>query len=144
MTKKEELIRFQQKARGCFLGCGSSYDDLLTATRILGEKNRMNIDDLQAQHEKWASHNFPNTKSGDVLLGIVEEVGELSHAHLKMVQEIRGTRNSDKIDAIGDILIYMVHYCNLEGISMQMAMEDTWKKVSRRDWKRFPKNGVSK
>jgi len=106
----------------------------------------LTLEKLQMEHEQWVKHNFPDTTAGDVLLGVVEEVGELCHAHLKSVQNIRQNEIdtfAQKVDAISDIIIYLVHYCNLSGICMQTAISDVWAKVSYRDWKKFPNDGVT-
>lgn len=78
------------------------------------------------------------------LLGVVEEVGELCHAHLKNEQGIRGTPEeweAKKKDAIGDILIYLLDYATREGVDVEECLETAWAEVSARDWVRFPKNG---
>lgn len=108
----------------------------------------MNLYDLQDEQHQWASRNFPNSTADEALFGVGEEVGELMHAHLKHKQKIRGCQNTKetiekKKDAIGDILIYLAHYCNLSGIDMQEALEKTWEEVKKRDWIRFPKNGTT-
>ena len=78
------------------------------------------------------------------LIGAVEEIGELCHAHLKNEQGIRGTpeeHRSAKMDAIGDTLIYLLDYCNKEGFCMEECLELAMEETSSRDWIRFPKNG---
>jgi NTP pyrophosphatase (non-canonical NTP hydrolase) len=63
---------------------------------------------------KWTAHNFPNDNVMESLLeaqtGIIEECGELAHAHLKMHQSIRGTPDQHEAgakDAIGDLTVYL-------------------------------------
>lgn len=71
------------------------------------------IQDLQKCLYAWQIYNFGEQDNERVLLGICEEAGELCHAHLKMEQGIRGSRESleaELIDAIGDIMIYMLNY----------------------------------
>jgi|SRR3990172_4176982 len=107
----------------------------------------MNLCELQDEHVAWKERNFPNDASWSQLLGVAEEVGELCHAHLKSSQGIRGGEESHlaaKIDAIGDILIFLAGYCNMEGIDMQTALDVTWNKVRRRDWTKDKINGRSK
>ena len=97
----------------------------------------MTLNELQLQSSVWTKSNFGKHPSYQPLLGVVEEVGELAHAHLKNEQGIRGTpdeHRAAKIDAIGDIIIYLVDYCNQEDISIQKAVEDTWAQVKARDW----------
>lgn len=97
----------------------------------------MTFQELQDKHAIWAQKNFPDTEAYQALLGIVEEVGELSHAHLKAEQGIRGTadeHHAAKVDAIGDILVYMAHYCTKSGINLDEAITKTWNCVEQRDW----------
>lgn len=68
------------------------------------------------------------------LLGAVEEVGELIEAH--------NTNNqSDRIDAVGDIVLYLLDYCNKTGIDFEDAVRTTAEKVHKRDWVKNPVNG---
>ena len=89
------------------------------------------------------NENFPNKKPHQPLLGIQEEVGELSHAHLKMEQGIRTNEDHQaaKIDAVGDIVIYLADYCNQNGIFLDSAVEQTWAEVQMRNWKKNKVNG---
>lgn len=104
----------------------------------------MNLKKLQREVSRWANHNFPEAKPHQPLLGLSEEVGELSHAHLKMEQGIRGSVEGHiiaKCDAVGDVMIFLAHYCSLNGISLDAAVEDAWAEVSKRDWRKDPENG---
>jgi len=67
----------------------------------------------------------------------MEELGELSHAHLKMEQGIRGefaTHQLGKQDAVGDIIIYLADYCDQNGLDLQKCVEYAWGQVKNRDW----------
>ena len=102
------------------------------------------MNELQFEVGQWSRKNFPNNKPTYPLLGLVEEVGELAHAHLKMEQGIRGTEREHqiaKIDAIGDIVIYLADYCERNGISLEAAVRDTWEKVKKRDWNKNSLDG---
>ncbi len=91
---------------------------------------------LQREQQEWSEYNFGPHDGWEPLLGVMEEVGELSHAHLKDVQGIRTDENHKmaKVDAVGDILIYLADYCTQEGIDMEQAMSETWRNVKKRDW----------
>jgi len=92
---------------------------------------------LQAEHKVWLEHNFPRQLSHEALLGVVEEVGELSHSHLKKGQGIRGTDRAHVAaikDAIGDIVIYLASYCTTNGYDLDECVEDAWALVMQRDW----------
>jgi len=99
---------------------------------------------LQDEQRPWAVHNFPGREPGDPLLGAVEELGELCHAHLKRKQGIRGTPAELEVaakDAVADIVIYLADYCTARGFDFQTLMEETWAKVKARDWKADPVTG---
>lgn len=105
---------------------------------------KINIEKLQAELLEWEMKNFGEQDSSTGFMGMVEELGELSHAILKSRQGIRqdGTDfELKKKDAIGDIFIYMASYCNSEGYSLSELILNTWKEVKKRDWKENPKDG---
>lgn len=100
---------------------------------------------LQYEQGLWALKNFGEQQPHQPLLGLQEELGELCHAHLKQEQGIRGNaveHREKKVDAIGDIVIYLANYCTLEGIDFEYAVESTWSRVKQRDWKANPTNGA--
>jgi NTP pyrophosphatase (non-canonical NTP hydrolase) len=91
---------------------------------------------LQIEQAEWSIRNELKQTSELMLLGVMEELGELSHSHLKDIQGIRSNENhrANKIDAIGDIVTYLAAYCNSEHIDLQEAVETTWNKVKQRNW----------
>jgi NTP pyrophosphatase (non-canonical NTP hydrolase) len=105
----------------------------------------LNLFELQNEHREWLAHNFPDQQKHDALLGLVEEVGELAHAHLKNSQGIRGTSAEHleaMSDAIGDIVIYLASYCNTNGFDLEGCVVNAWFEVKQRDWQKHPKTGV--
>lgn len=116
----------------------------------------MELSGLQQSQGVWQEYNFPNTTAELALLGITEEYGELieallvgtavaklSHAVLKSKQGVRGDKSTLVRDAVGDIVIYLAAFCNKYGISLDECVTDAWTEVFKRDWVKFPKNGVS-
>ena len=105
----------------------------------------MTFKELQKNHSVWAAKNFPFAATWEPLVGAMEELGELSHAHLKCHQGIRTNEDhkAKKADAVGDIILYLAHYCSMAGIDMQTAVEMVWSEVSKRDWIANPENGSS-
>jgi NTP pyrophosphatase (non-canonical NTP hydrolase) len=96
---------------------------------------------LGVEVNRWATRNFgADRPSNSILLGVMEELGELSHAYLKREQGIRTTEDHDAaiVDAVADIVIYLADFCAVEGIDLQHAVEETWGKVKLRDWKKNP------
>lgn len=94
------------------------------------------LDMIQQQQKTWKEYNFPNNTDIDQFLGIVEEVGELAHAILKLRQGIRLTEDhrAGERDAIGDIAIFLLGYCNDNNISLMEIIKETWSTVAPRDW----------
>ena len=94
------------------------------------------LDALQLDIDEWVKKNFATHPLHHPLLGLVEEVGELSHAVLKREQKIRLNENHDAEirDAVGDILIYLIDFCNAEAISISNCLQETWGNVKKRDW----------
>ena len=104
------------------------------------------FEQFQYEHSRWLDRNFPGQRGFEPLLGLVEEVGELSHAHLKLAQGIRGTRDeliAQKEDAVGDIFIYLISYCCANELSLRNCIEDTWHRVQARDWVANPQDGIT-
>lgn len=103
------------------------------------QKLREFLNEFQREQVEWSTQNFASIYGSGYrpLLGIGEEVGELMHAHLKAEQGIRIDQDHQtaKIDAAGDIIIYLSDYCNTQGIKLGDALVDTWEKtVKKRDW----------
>jgi NTP pyrophosphatase (non-canonical NTP hydrolase) len=97
---------------------------------------------LQCEHFEWAKHNFGEQRPWQPLLGIMEELGELAHAHLKQSQDIRNNEDHQRAakDAIGDIIIFLANYCNIMKYDLDSIVRDTWEQVKQRDWKKNPNN----
>lgn len=102
----------------------------------------MNLRELQEEQKPWIEHNFGGRPSWQPLLGALEELGELAHAHLKDAQGIRTgeQHRAAKVDAVADVVIFLADYCTAEGIDFQAALEDTWSTVKKRDWKADPEH----
>jgi NTP pyrophosphatase (non-canonical NTP hydrolase) len=101
---------------------------------------------IQEQVKEWANRNFGNVQSWQPLIGMQEELGELSHAFLKREQGIRGTvgeHNAAIRDALGDIVIYMLDFCQRENIELEEVIRLTWSAVKVRDWQKNPATGVA-
>jgi len=99
---------------------------------------------LQDELFVWVSHNFGFRPLWHPLLGMMEELGELSHAYLKREQGIRGTveeHNAEIKDAVGDIVVYLADFCNAENIDLEETIRKTWSEVKKRDWKKNKQTG---
>ena len=105
--------------------------------------DEMTFRDLQEQQVAWVKHNFGERPAYHPLLGAVEELGELAHAHLKSEQGIRTTEDhaANAKDAVADIIIFLSDYCTAQGYDLQRIVEDTWFEVRKRDWKKNKETG---
>lgn len=104
----------------------------------------LTLPQLQREQKEWSDRNFPGQEPWVALLGAVEEIGELAHAHIKAHQGIRGDAEKHAAkgrDAVGDTLVYLAHYCTAMGWDMQEVMEETWGQVKKRDWQSDPLRG---
>lgn len=106
----------------------------------------LTLSQLQKEQAEWASYNFPDVvNSWEPFLGIVEEVGELSHALLKRKQGIRGTEWEHQLeiwDSVGDIVVYLADFCTREKIDFHACVEQVWERVKQRDWQKDKLNGT--
>lgn len=111
--------------------------------------DRMNFGFVQDRHRAWANKNFgegggANWRPLRAFLGVVEEVGELSHALLKQHQGIRGDwaeHEAKGKDAVGDVILFLTDLCNRKGWDLQQIMEDVTAEVWARDWTKNRDNG---
>lgn len=104
----------------------------------------MDFKQIQREVKEWSKKNFGEGNPHRALLGVVEEVGELSHAHLKMEQGIRGSNLElfkEKVDAVGDIVIYLADYCERNDINFEFAVSAAWREVQKRDWNKNKVDG---
>lgn len=107
----------------------------------------MNLIEIQAEHKAWIARNFPTQTRDEVVLGMVEEMGELAHHLLKRAQGIRGDgvdHDAEIRDACADLVIFMLGLADHEGFFVQDAVEEAWMQVRERDWVRFPHDGRTK
>jgi NTP pyrophosphatase (non-canonical NTP hydrolase) len=66
---------------------------------------------ITAERKEWVDKNFPPDVYSHSVLGVIEEVGELTHHYLKDLQSIRGDHDehvAEMKDAIGDITVYLL------------------------------------
>lgn len=115
--------------------------------------NQIDLENLQAEVAEWAEHNFdmPDLSPKDqraliALTGVAEEAGEIVRAIRKLCQGIRGTRE-EWIEEIkkesGDVVIQLCSALSSLGLSLNDCVASRWESVGKRDWKAFPKNGLT-
>lgn len=104
------------------------------------------ISRIQAENKEWAWRNFGDAEAippWQPLLGAVEEIGELAHAYLKRHQGIRVNEDHDEAikDAIGDIVIYLMDFCNRQNLDLELCVINAWEEVKQRDWNKHREEG---
>ena len=93
------------------------------------------LEHLQNEQYEWSKKKFGPQDSVLPLLGVVEEIGELCHAVLKRRQGIHtGEYLVEEQDAIGDIVIFLMDYCNRRGFNLMHIVRHTWDQVSSRQF----------
>lgn len=107
--------------------------------------SKLTLSQLQIKAYAWTRRNFPGGKPYQPLLGLIEELGELAHAHLKRDQGIRTNEDhqAKEIDAVGDIFIYLMDYCNRNDLDLTYCILKTWAEVSQRNWLDHKENGFA-
>lgn len=84
--------------------------------------------EVMTEHPDWEFKNFGKQPPIKPMLGMQEELGELTHPVLKFSQGVRITSEAelkDRIrDAIGDTLVYLISYANKVNIHLIQVMHD--------------------
>lgn len=119
------VLKFCQGIRGDFKHHRDGVIHNLTLLQDYIEGLAVEIESSQGKGKEWL------LGSTLALLGVVEEVGELMSA---------GTKDAE-VDAVGDIVLYLLDYCNKTGIDFEDAVRVTAEKVHTRDWVKNPVNG---
>ena len=96
----------------------------------------MDLKQLQTQVSEWSGRNFPDGEPWEPVMGLAEEVGELSHAFLKQHQGIRldEDHEAEMKDAVGDVVIYLADVCHRNGMDLADCVTVAWNEVKQRDW----------
>lgn len=122
------------------------------------------FDEFQDVISEWLQRQpfGRNQQPSSPALGVVEEIGELrgawvdametragsiTRAVLKGLQGIRGTAEehaAKMADAIGDIMVYTAGFATSSGKRLRTMANVALKEILRRDWERFPVNGVDR
>lgn len=99
---------------------------------------------LQDEQKTWVAHNFGARPVLQPFIGMVEELGELAHAILKLWQGIRGSPEeleAEAKDALADLIVFACDYATSRGWDLETLLGDTWAEVKQRDFKKYPRNG---
>ena len=149
-TMKKEKDEHWQKETTC-PNCGGPVTRVKALSGPPGYfRKSKTLSEIQKEIKVWANKNFgkrlglKKRPSWHPLLGIGEELGELNHAYLKKEQKIRnGVEKYQKgaQDAIGDLVIYVIDFCNQEDFDIEEILTATWDKVKQRNWEENAEHG---
>lgn len=93
---------------------------------------------LQEEHKEWSEENFGDQPYEWTLVGVMEELGELSHSELKQLQGIRldeeGVGEEATKDSVGDIVMYLLDFCNRRDLDFAECVETASSEVLDREW----------
>lgn len=81
----------------------------------------MNWKQLQDEQREWSMRNFGPHPAEHPMLGMIEKLGVLAHAHLKGLQGIRHTPEEIlemKKDACAEFMIVMADYFNCKNLNL--------------------------
>lgn len=106
------------------------------------------MEKTQREIHAWSTRNFGERVEIDYnissFLGMVEELGEIAHAVLKLSEGIRGTREENLAaieDGVGDLLIFTLDFCARNGLDAEELLRRTWDQVKQRDWRKSAVDG---
>ena len=101
----------------------------------------IDITKYQQKLKTWQKEHFGDTPPEWLVVGMMEELGEMSHTMLKFDQGIREHReqSTEKFktqlaDDFGDIVVYGMQVLSYYGIDAEEAMKTTFEHVLKRDW----------
>ena len=80
---------------------------------------RSHLFEMQEAQRAWAKENFGVQTPIQMLMGILGELGEFGELAANYVM----SDTDALIDAIGDVGIYLMNYCNLKGWLLSVLME---------------------
>lgn len=94
---------------------------------------------LQVRLVRWQTENFGGANKLEILAGVNEEAGELSHVVLKQAQRIRGYGDPVKArveagDAIADCVVYLMQMATAFRLDFGTLLFGIANNVMGRDW----------
>jgi hypothetical protein len=86
----------------------------------------INLNELQLQEKVWAKKNRITESGEQVLLTLMEELGQLAYIHQQATDIHDGYLGDPKhkLSAVGDMVISLASYCNAEGLNLEQCITD--------------------
>jgi NTP pyrophosphatase (non-canonical NTP hydrolase) len=103
----------------------------------------MELNEIQKKLWEWENKHFPDAIGfpEQQVLGMCEEVGEISHMILKSIQKYREGRHglteevkAEIADGVHDTFVYGLQLLSELRIDIEPGFTETVKKVLERDW----------
>jgi NTP pyrophosphatase (non-canonical NTP hydrolase) len=87
----------------------------------------MKYEELEEKIINWAKDRqiIPNATPSMQLFKFFSEAGELADGHAKC-------KIDDIIDAVGDVMVCLINYCELRGIKITDCMESAYNEIKDR------------
>lgn len=97
------------------------------------------LDALQERLDTWNRKNFGTPADTFHITKLTEEVGEAAHAVVRLYHRAQGKKvnpnSEEKLrDALGDIVVILMHLANSNGWQLSDAIQDTCDEVLARDY----------
>ena len=95
--------------------------------------SEMKIDDMIPLVQQWADARGIYQHGTDTaqLLKAVSEMGELADAHAK-------DDRTGKYDAVGDVLVCLINYCHMNGMTLAACLDHAWQQIRDRKGRMAP------
>ena len=149
--QEEDVVQWNKKNFGehfpiAAIKMISDLQFMLNVYRKGNDQDNTDPETIKGQNIVEMINQLGKTVGYRLLLGMMEELGEIAHVHLKREQGIRIGRDKEQCeyrikDGVGDLLIYLINYCDSQGFTMKEAFDLAWMEVRDRDWKENPING---
>ena len=99
---------------------------------------------MQKEVRAWGKKHFPGAEPHYCVLGAMEELGELAHAHLRLLERLGdvSAQEAKERDAVGDVVVFLAHFCEMKGYDLESIIKGVWQEVQERASKRYPNNGL--
>jgi len=106
------------------------------------------LENYRKELRSWQLKNFPKDSNAPewMMVGAIEELGEIARAMLKFHQQIREFKDPEVAkraisDGYADLNVYLLQVMSIYGIDPEEAMSQTFNHVLSRDWTKNTVNG---
>lgn len=103
----------------------------------------IDLNGYQRQINEWQDRNFGPQTTETMVLGMMEEIGEVARYLVKRRNRIRSevSQPGTVPHEIGDVIVFALQVLTNEGWEAERVLGETFERVLARDWKLNPENG---